>query len=68
MKKMTRQRIAIVKTKIKIKTPTYVVIIDPNGDPPVEHPIETPEDLEATLMIAQASGWKVKHNNKYIVE
>ncbi len=62
-----KKKIAMAKIQIKIKTPTTVEVITEN-DQSVIHYISLPEDLEATLMIAEACGWKVKYKDKYIVE
>ena len=50
---------------MKIKVPTEVKIITEGGDE-MPHWVETPEDLEATLSIAQSCGWRVKYKNKFI--
>ena len=53
-----------VTSKIKIKTPTKVYL-HKDGDI-CEHYIETPDDLEATLMIADFEGYEVRWRKKTI--
>lgn len=53
-----------VTSKIKIKTPTKVTLIK-EGDA-YDHWVDTPDDLEATLMIADCEGYTVKWGNKII--
>ena len=50
---------------MRIQTPTEVKIITEGGDE-MPHWCETPEDLEATLSIAQSCGWRVKYKNRFI--
>ena len=63
MKKQKKQ--VAVKTIKKINIPTSVQLIDDNGTV-LNHWIETPEDLEATIMIAHDQGMKVKYKNTLI--
>lgn len=62
-----KKKTATAKTKIKIQIPAKVLIITDDNEE-VWHFLDGPEDLEATLMIARAHGWKVKYNGRFITD
>jgi len=54
MKKMTQQK--------KRKIPNYVILV--YKDDEIKHYIDSEDDLEAVIMIAEIDGYKIKYPNR----